>query len=245
MLSSKMLEKLFLTVLAVTSIIPLCHGFIKESNTILTTADNVANSNNSLLISKLKMGNFSVLSYYARQNEDVQNDTSSNRRCTCSLGICKCCTGYVLDLFKQKACMKVTYHPGDFAFDVAMSLNDRVLYEDSMSGKNPKPICINPPRMPNLKVCGRFYNVFFPGRNFHFCLAMNGKWRQLELFNFVFDCLRMGANGLAMIKPEENGGLPIPNPQGGVDAVIDAGDDDIEEYDEQNIVRSLLEIFDE
>lgn len=55
----------------------------------------------------------------------------------------------------------------------------------------------------------------------------------------------MGANGIAMLKPEENGGLIIPNPQGGVDAVIDAGEDDIEDYDESNIVRSLLEIFDD
>ncbi|CAH2050171.1 unnamed protein product, partial [Iphiclides podalirius] len=53
---------------------------------------------------------------------------------------------------------------------------------------------------------------------------------------------RMGANGLAMVKPEESGGLPIPNPQGGVDAVIDAGEDDIEEYDD-NLVRSLFEIL--
>ncbi|XP_047507784.1 uncharacterized protein LOC125051496 [Pieris napi] len=198
-----------------------------------------------LLIDRIKMGNFSIFSPNARQESSEEEDEPTpNRRCTCALGVCKCCTGPVLDLFNQKACMKVTYHPGDFAFDVAMSLNDRTLYENSMSGKNPRPICINPPRMPNLKVCARFYNVFFPGRNFHFCLGMTGRWRALELFNLTFDCLRMGANGLAMIKPEENGGLHVPNPHGGVDAVIDAGEDDIEEYDEQNIVRSLLEIFD-
>lgn len=57
-------------------------------------------------------------------------------------------------------------------------------------GKNPKPICINPPRLRNLKVCAKFYNIFFPGRNFHFCLAMTGQWRQFELFNMAFDCLR-------------------------------------------------------
>lgn len=57
-------------------------------------------------------------------------------------------------------------------------------------GKNPRPICISPPRISNLKVCAKFYNVFFPGRNFHFCLAMSGKWGSFQLFNFVFDCLR-------------------------------------------------------
>lgn len=52
----------------------------------------------------------------------------------------------------------------------------------------------------------------------------------------------MGANGIAMMKPDESGGLVIPNPQGGVDAVIDSGDD-IEDYDE-NLVKSLFNIFD-
>ncbi|KAG7310890.1 hypothetical protein JYU34_003722 [Plutella xylostella] len=164
--------------------------------------------------------------------------------CKCSSGVCNCCTGYVLGLLNQKACMRITYHPGDFAFDVAMSWNDRVLYENSMSGKNPKPICISPPRLSNMKVCAKFYNVFFPGRNFHFCLAMNGQWQQLELFNMAFNCLRMGANGIAMIRPEDNGGISIPNPQGGVDAVIDHGEDDIEEYDE-NLVKSLFGVFED
>ncbi|XP_063616664.1 uncharacterized protein LOC134789909 [Cydia splendana] len=205
-----------------------------------------------IFLERLKSKSMKELSLRARQSPEVQNATSTSeeeddepsRRCTCSFGVCKCCTGLVLDLFNQKACMKITYHPGDFAFDVAMSMNDRVLYENSMSGKNPKPICINPPRLRNLKVCAKFYNVFFPGRNFHFCLAMTGQWRQLELFNMAFDCLRMGANGLAMVKPEENGGLVIPNPGGGVDAVVDSGDDDIEEYDENN-VKSLFDFFDD
>ncbi|KAJ2947742.1 hypothetical protein O0L34_g9517 [Tuta absoluta] len=175
-------------------------------------------------------------------SSEEEEDDGPSRPCVCTQGICKCCTGLIMDLFSQKACMKIAYHPGDFAFDVAMSWNDRVLYENSLSGKNPKPICIHPPRMNNLKVCAKFYNVFFPGRNFHFCLAMNGQWRSLELFNVAFDCLRMGANGIAMVKPEDAGGLVIPNPQGGVDAVIDSGDD-IEDYDE-NVVKSLLDMFD-
>lgn len=47
-----------------------------------------------------------------------------------------------------------------------------------------------------------------------------------------------------MVSPDEGGGLSVPNPQGGVDAVVDAGDD-IEDYDE-NVVRSLLgDLFDD
>lgn len=89
-------------------------------------------------LDQLNLRKIGTISRYAKQNQGaVQNSTStstSSRRCVCNLGVCKCCTGYLLDLINQKACMKVTYHPGDFAFDVAMSMNDRILYENSLSG---------------------------------------------------------------------------------------------------------------
>ncbi|XP_059048142.1 uncharacterized protein LOC131843493 [Achroia grisella] len=201
-----------------------------------------------LTLDRINLKNIATISQYARHNkiskQDEQNSTSTseNERCTCSQGVCKCCTGYFMDLFNQKACLKVIYTPGDFAFDVVMSLNDRILYENSMSGKNPKPICISPPRLSNLKVCAKMYDVFFPGRNFHFCLAMTGQWRSVELFNMAFDCLRMGANGIAMSKPGDGGDLVYVSPQGGYNAVVDDDTDDIEEYDE-NVVRSLLDLF--
>lgn len=67
----------------------------------------------------------------------------------------------------------------------------------------------------------------------------------LHYSTFVLPGSRMGANGVAMVGPDEGGGLPIANPQGGVDAVIDSGDDDIDDYDE-NVVRSLLgDLFDD
>lgn len=54
----------------------------------------------------------------------------------------------------------------------------------------------------------------------------------------------MGANGITMLSPDDNGGISIPNPLGAHNAVVDAGEDDIEDYDE-NVVKSLLDILDE
>lgn len=89
-----------------------------------------------LMLDQLRSNSSLMETTLSRQNQETQNGTSStNRRCVCDKGICKCCTGYFLDLLNQKACMRVTYHPGDFAFDVAMSLNNRVLYENSLSGE--------------------------------------------------------------------------------------------------------------
>lgn len=104
-----------------------------------------------LLLDRLNLRKSTTVSYMGRARPKqtvasttavapVTNSSSSSssdeesRPCTCTLGVCKCCTGLIMDLFNQKACMRVTYHPGDFAFDVAMSWNDRILYENSLTG---------------------------------------------------------------------------------------------------------------
>lgn len=50
--------------------------------------------------------------------------------------------------------------------------------------------------------------------------------------------MRLGDEGIKVVKPEDGGGFP-QKPSSGTDADIDAGDEDIEDYDE-NFIRELL-----
>ena len=36
---------------------------------------------------------------------------------------------------RQRGCINITYDPDDFAFAMALSFNDRVLYKNTISGK--------------------------------------------------------------------------------------------------------------
>jgi len=36
---------------------------------------------------------------------------------------------------RQRGCLNITYDPDDFAFAMAVSMNDRVLYKNTISGK--------------------------------------------------------------------------------------------------------------
>lgn len=73
----------------------------------------------------------------------VTNTTTTNRPflpvprlpCSCVEGQCGCCTGAILDRFRQKVCMNFTYEPDDFAFTASMTMNDRVVYKNTVSGK--------------------------------------------------------------------------------------------------------------
>jgi Domain of unknown function (DUF4773) len=117
------------------------------------------------------------------------------------------------------------YVPEDFAFEFQMKMNNNVLYKNRISGKNPPPVCVTPPRLPIIEVCAKFHDVYFAGRNMHVCLDVSANFQGYELFeryenendmelnnNDVFlrefNCMRMGSAGFAVLSPEEGSGLP-------------------------------------
>jgi hypothetical protein len=80
--------------------------------------------------------------------------------------------------------------------------------EVMLTGKNPEPVCVSVPRLPSIKLCALFSNVYFAGRNLHMCIDMEGQWMGTSMFKVSYDCIRIGANGVVMLKPEDGGGLP-------------------------------------
>ncbi|KAK9890218.1 hypothetical protein WA026_010327 [Henosepilachna vigintioctopunctata] len=144
--------------------------------------------------------------------------------CSCHEGECGCCTGYILDRFNQKGCINITYDPDDFSITAYMSMNGKVLYKNSISGKNPPPLCIRIPRFQNIRFCVEFSNIYFASRNVHLCIDAEANWQDFTLLQWSFDCIRMGAAGFAVVPPEEGGGLPSNS--------IDVGEEEVEDYDD-------------
>ncbi|KAL3289541.1 hypothetical protein HHI36_022958 [Cryptolaemus montrouzieri] len=144
--------------------------------------------------------------------------------CSCQEGECGCCTGYILDRFNQKGCINITYDPDDFSVTAYMSMNGKVLYKNSVSGKNPAPLCIGIPRFQNVKFCVEFSNIYFANRNVHMCIDAEANWQDFTILEWSFDCIRMGALGFAVVPPEAGGGLPANS--------IDAEEQTDEDYDD-------------
>lgn len=113
-------------------------------------------------------------------NGDPVEAAQSRIPCECKSGICSCCLGGFL--FNNKGCMKIKYIPEDFAFELRMTFNDNVLYKNTMSGKNPRPICISPPRFDRwLELCAKFHDIYFVGRNMHLCLDVSATLGDFDL----------------------------------------------------------------
>ncbi|KAL7291271.1 hypothetical protein TKK_0014878 [Trichogramma kaykai] len=168
-----------------------------------------------------------------------KNGTTSSRQrpCVCAQGVCSCCSRILLNLWKQRACVNVTYDPDEFEFTARISMNDQLFFTRTVSGKNPRPVCVPVPRIPAIRACIRFYNIYFQGRNVHACVNMEGRVSDTTLFKVGMDCIRLGQNGVALVKPEDGGGIGqielLPSDPGEADSDEDY-DDDYDDYDDDD-----------
>lgn len=93
----------------------------------------------------------------------------------------------------------------------------------TVTGRNPRPICVPifPPAWTRSRVCLKFSNVYFVGRNVHLCLSLEAQTEKKPVFDVDFNCVRMGTQGVALLKPEDGGGLVPPIPQDPADVHIE------------------------
>ncbi|VVC34254.1 Domain of unknown function DUF4773 [Cinara cedri] len=160
---------------------------------------------------------------YVADNSNGNNhaDLSSEPRaitypCKCEESQCSCCSGNLLENFnlnfRQRICTNISYVPEDFEFNVRILFNDYTIYNRVVSGRNPRPICVPifPPAWTRSRVCLKFSDVYFVGRNVHVCMSMEAQTEKRPVLAFNFNCVRMGTAGVALLKPEDGGGLPAP-----------------------------------
>lgn len=65
-------------------------------------------------------------------------------------------------------------------------MNNNVLYQNMVSGRNPAPICIPMP-IPTSQVCMKFFDIYTMDRNIHICLDMEGNFNMRPIFVSVFE----------------------------------------------------------
>ncbi|XP_001952532.2 uncharacterized protein LOC100161176 [Acyrthosiphon pisum] len=146
--------------------------------------------------------------------------------CKCQESKCSCCSGNILQNFnlniRQRLCTNITYNADDFEFNVRILFNDYTVYNRDVSGRNPRPICVPifPPAWTRSRVCLKFSNLYFVGRNVHMCLSMEAQTEKKPVFAVDFNCVRMGTMGVALLKPEDGGGLEPPLPDDPADAQV-------------------------
>ncbi|XP_027844215.2 uncharacterized protein LOC114124959 [Aphis gossypii] len=168
-----------------------------------------------------KVNNINLSTDFSPESRDVTYP------CKCQESKCSCCSGNILQNFnlniRQRLCTNITYNADDFEFNVRILFNDYTVYNRDVSGRNPRPICVPifPPAWTRSRVCLKFSNVYFVGRNVHLCLSLEAQTEKKPVFDVDFNCVRMGTQGVALLKPEDGGGLVPPIPQDPADVHVE------------------------
>lgn len=75
--------------------------------------------------------------------------------------------------------------------------------------KNPPPLCIPvqipPIPLPLVDFCAKLFDIHTPGQNLHMCFDFETKIDKATVLILHFDCMRMGNDGVMVVKPgQEN-----------------------------------------
>lgn len=94
---------------------------------------------------------------------DEQKLSSISKYCQCVKYKCGCCARFNLKDLKivnTTGCVNVSYLPDQFGFNLVLTLNHTVLYNTTVSAKNPPPICVAVPYLEQeLSLCVDLYNL--------------------------------------------------------------------------------------
>ncbi|XP_018371876.1 PREDICTED: uncharacterized protein LOC108766843 [Trachymyrmex cornetzi] len=133
--------------------------------------------------------------------------------CSCEDRICSCCSGINITRFNidHHVCTNITFYPKDLAMNLKLIVNERELLntKDSISGKVQIPFCV-PVYPPFVSFCIRVFDIYLSGRNLHACIDLEAYVISWPILVLHFDCVKIGADGISWLKPDDNSSIPQP-----------------------------------
>ncbi|XP_017056854.1 uncharacterized protein LOC108098460 [Drosophila ficusphila] len=120
--------------------------------------------------------------------------------CSCGEFSCRCCVGVALGLggsLSQRLCAALEYSQADLGLRLSVELNQRTVAAFGLSARNPPDYCV-PLLLPlPLFSCLRLHDIRPLGEGtMQVCLSVVFKVLSSQFFEYRFNCLRLGANGV-------------------------------------------------
>ncbi|CAN8020150.1 unnamed protein product [Ixodes persulcatus] len=108
------------------------------------------------------------------------NATGPDRgdRCQCVGADCGCCIHMSVPRIglNDTGCVNVTYNSAQYALSFTVSLGDSIVFNRTISGKDPPRMCFSAPQIERLaRLCLHFYNMSYSRDRVSGCLRMEAQ----------------------------------------------------------------------
>ncbi|XP_015914105.1 uncharacterized protein [Parasteatoda tepidariorum] len=115
--------------------------------------------------------------------------------CACKEFTCGCCLTITVPEIKlnDTGCVKFSYLPKEYGISAALTIDQKTIINETVSARNPPPICIDPPYMDNVvHLCLRFYDLKMTDDYFHACVQLELKMIHiLTIKELKIDCFNL------------------------------------------------------
>lgn len=121
------------------------------------------------------------------QEAEKEENFDMTSSCSCTNYSCGCC-GHIEQSFlhlNDTGCLNITYIPEKFGISVKFSLDGSVIFSEEVSASDPPPLCFGLPRLIDVGMCIKFYNLSLANHSFSGCA-------QLQLKGLVHDAYNLG-----------------------------------------------------
>lgn len=138
----------------------------------------------------------------------------SGEKCVCYHQTCGCCIhAEEPDIhLNSTVCVNVTYLSEDYGISFTVSLNNHTLYNETVSVRNPPPVCVGFPYVKELAdICVRLYDIDAKSRTFHACARVEARMKYIIIAHYDLGCFTIGSSSVGDSKKIKIFGNSLPS----------------------------------
>ncbi|XP_049783170.1 uncharacterized protein LOC126184701 [Schistocerca cancellata] len=138
----------------------------------------------------------------------------SSDKCVCYHQTCGCCVHAEEPEIhlNSTVCVNVTYLSEDYGISFTVTLNNHTLYNETVSVRNPPPVCAGFPYVKELAdICIRLYDIDAKSRTFHACARLEARMKFIIIAHYDLGCFTIGSSSVEDSKKKNGLGTHHPS----------------------------------
>ncbi|KAL4217137.1 hypothetical protein ACF0H5_023591 [Mactra antiquata] len=128
----------------------------------------------------------------------------NNSVCSCQKYDCGCCIHLEVDKIHLNdiVCANFTYLPDQYGVSLTLSLDGKVIINETVSARNPPPLCVGVPYLEKLaSICAKFEDLSISNKTLSGCVFVLARLEGISVKEVKLGCFK--------IPPDSNATVPI------------------------------------
>ncbi|XP_054720157.1 uncharacterized protein LOC129229805 [Uloborus diversus] len=133
--------------------------------------------------------------YWVQSNVASVEQDFTSYGCVCKDYNCGCCAHLEVPRvgLNDTGCVNLTYLPKEYGISFTMTIDNLVIYNETISARNPPPICFGAPMLKEYaELCVHFYDLSVSTTKAHGCVQVEARLHKVVVATYKIGCFDIG-----------------------------------------------------